>query len=78
MKCTNIQGVATRCGLEGSGVQIPVRVRFSAPFHTGAGAPPQPPVHRVKRPERKVDHLPSSAEVIEWRCNSTPPYAVMT
>ena len=65
-------GIATRYGQEGPGIESPWGARFSAPVHTGPGAHPASytigtgSFPRVKRPGRGVDHPPSfSAEVKE-------------
>jgi hypothetical protein len=65
-------GIATRYGLDGPGIRIPVEARYSAPVQTGPGAHPASytmgtgsfPV--VNQPWRGVDHPPPySAEVKE-------------
>ena len=65
-------GIATRCGLDGPGIEFRWGTRFLAPVQTRAGAHPASytmgtqsfPV--IKLPGRGVDHpLPSSAEVKE-------------
>jgi len=46
-------GIATRCGLDGPGIESRWGARFSAPVQTGSEAFPG-----VKRPGRGVDHPP--------------------
>ena len=65
-------GMATRYGLNGSGIESRWGARFSAPVQTGPGAHPASytmgtgSFPGVKRPRRGVDHPPpSSAEVKE-------------
>ena len=59
-------GVATRFGLDASGVRIPVGTRFSTPVQTGPGAHPASyttgigSFPGVKRPGRGADHPPPS------------------
>ena len=68
----SVVGMATRYGLDGSGVESRLGARFSATVHTGPGAQPDSYTMGigsflgVKRPGRGVDHPPpSSAEVNE-------------
>ena len=65
-------GIATRCGLDGPGIESRWGVRFSAPVQTGPGAHPASctmgtgSFPGVMRPGSGVDHPPrSSAEVKE-------------
>ena len=65
-------GIATRYGLDGTGIESRWGARFSAPVHTGPGAHPASCTMSpgffpgVKRPGRGVDHpSTSSAEVKE-------------
>ena len=65
-------GIATRYGLDGSGIESQWGARFSAPVKTGPGAHPASytmgtgSFPGVKRPGPGVDHSPlSSAEVKE-------------
>jgi hypothetical protein len=65
-------GIATRYGLDGTGIESRWRARFSSPVQTGPGAHPASYTMgtgffaEVKRPGRGVDHpTPSSAEVKE-------------
>ena len=59
-------GIATRYGLDGSGIESRWGARFSAPFQTGPGAYPAPCIRGtgyspgVKRPGRGADHPPPS------------------
>jgi hypothetical protein len=61
-------GIATRYGLKGSGIESRWGARFSAPVHTGPGAHNgyRLSFQGVKRPGRDIYHpLPSGAEVKE-------------
>ena len=60
-------GIATRYGLDGSGIESRWKARFSAPVQTGPGAHPASytmgtgSLPGVKRPGRDVDHPPQSS-----------------
>jgi len=60
-------GIATRYGLDGPGIEVPVWARFSTHFQTGPGAHPASyamctsSFPGVKRPESGVDHPPHLA-----------------
>ena len=63
-------GTATRCGLDGPGIESCFGEKFSAPVQTGPGAYPASCAFGtgsfpgVRRPSRGADHLPfSSSEV---------------
>ena len=65
-------GIATRCELDGPGIESRWGARFSAHVQTGSGAHPVSytmgtgSFPGIKRPGRGVDHpLPPSAEVKE-------------
>ena len=65
-------GIATRYGLDGSGIETRWKARFSALVQTGPGAHPASctmgtgSLRGVKRPGRGADHPPHlSAEVMK-------------
>jgi hypothetical protein len=66
-------GIATRYGLEGPGIETRCTARFSAPVQTGPEA--HPPSYTVgtgsfpgvKRSGSGVDHLPSSSAEVKER-----------
>ena len=66
-------GIATRYGLDGPEIESRWGARFSAPVRTGPGAHPASctmgtgSFPGVKRPERGVDHPPSSSAAVKER-----------
>jgi hypothetical protein len=50
-----VDGIASRCGLEGPVIEYWWGARFSAPVQTGSKST-QPSIQWVKRPGRDVDH----------------------
>jgi hypothetical protein len=74
-------GIATRCGLDGPGIESQWVARFSAPVQTGSEAHPvfytmgTGSLPGVKRPRRGVDHPPLSSTEVKERvqlCLYTP------
>jgi len=74
-------GIASRYGLDGSGIESRWGTRFSAPVQTGPGTRPASYAMGTryfpgtKRPERGVDHPPHLAPRLkkEYSYTSTPP-----